>query len=258
MSFSFIKSKSRGGQNLIVENFLFKKNKTTPNSVYFKCVVTTCSSKLSMNGALTAIQNRPTPHNHDSQEEKIEEEKFRQKVLETVSRSPATPLRQSYSENLQDMDENFLPPQYDKIRRGLSSKRSECMPPPPKNLQDISILESWRVTKNNQNFLLHQEEGILIFATKQGLEFLVRSKNILSDGTFKTAPAPFIEKFRKLVFRRLTDKIFQKISRKFLLCRFYLKTRWLLPFNFTKKQLWSCFKNILRYQRFSITYTIFG
>ena len=84
----------------------------------------------------------------------------------------------------------FLPPQYDKIRRGLNYKRSQCMPPPPKNLQEILIPETWRLTKNNQNILLHQEEGILIFATKQGLEFLVRSKNVLSDGTFKTAPAP--------------------------------------------------------------------
>ena len=78
------------------------------------------------------------PHNHDSREEKIEEGKFRQKVFDTVSPSPATPLRQSYTENLQDMDENFLPPQYNKIRRGLCNKRSERMPPPPKNLQDIS------------------------------------------------------------------------------------------------------------------------
>ena len=125
MSFRFTKAKSRGGQNLIVENFLFKKNKTTPNSVYFKCVVTTCSSKLSMNANLTAIQNRPTPHNHDSHEEKIEQEKFRRKVLESVFRSPGTPLRQSYNENLQEMHQKFLPPQYDKIRRGLNYKRSE-------------------------------------------------------------------------------------------------------------------------------------
>ena len=191
MSLSFTKSKRRGGQNLIVENFLFKKNKTTPNSVYFKCVITTCTSTLSMNGNLTAIQNRPTPHNHDSQKEKIEEEKFRRKVLESVSRSPATPIRQSYNENLQEMDQNFSPPQYDKIRRGLNYKRSQCMPPLPKNLQEILMPETRRLTKNNQNFSLHQEEGILIFATKQGLEFLVRSKNVLSDGTFKTAPAPF-------------------------------------------------------------------
>ena len=191
MSFSFTKSKRRGGQNLIVENFLFKKNKTTPNSVYFKCVVTTCTSKLSMNGNLTEIQNRPTPHNHDSQEKKLRKKNLDGKFLESVSRSPATPLRQSYNENLQEMDKKCLPPQYDKIRRGLNYKRSQCMPPPPKNLREISIPETWRLTKNNQNFLLHQEEGILIFATKHGLEFLVRSKNVLSDGTYKTAPAPF-------------------------------------------------------------------
>ena len=29
---------------------------------------------------------------------------------------------------------------------------------------------------------------MLIFATIQGLEFLVRSKNMLGDGTFETAP----------------------------------------------------------------------
>ena len=136
-----------GGQNLIVENFLFKKNKTTPNSVYFKCVVTTCTSKLFMNGNLTATQNRPNPHNHDSQEEKIEEEKFRRKDW---NQFPA--VRLHHFANLttkiyRKWITKFLPPQYDKIRRGLNYKRSQCMPPPTKNLQEILIPENWRLTK---------------------------------------------------------------------------------------------------------------
>ena len=53
--------------------------------------------------------------------------------------------------------------------------------------------EEWTKTEGNQSFLLLQESGILLFVTDQGLEFLSRSECVLADGTFKTAPKPFMQ-----------------------------------------------------------------
>ena len=52
----------------------------------------------------------------------------------------------------------------------------------------MKIEGSWILALNFERFLLHQESQILISATDQGLEFLARSRNLLCDGTFKTAP----------------------------------------------------------------------
>ena len=52
----------------------------------------------------------------------------------------------------------------------------------------MKIEGSWTLALNFERFLLHQESQILISATDQGLEFLARSRNLLCDGTFKTAP----------------------------------------------------------------------
>ena len=67
------------------------------------------------------------------------------------------------------------------------------MPAVPKNFNEVDVQGSWALALNKKQFLLHQETGMLIFATDQGLEFLIRSKSILSDGTFKTAPPPFLQ-----------------------------------------------------------------
>ena len=77
-----------------------------------------------------------------------------------------------------------------KIRKSISRKRAEILPKSPKTLEDVKIEGAWRKTKQGKEFVLHQEIGLVIFATTEGLEFLVRSKNIMGDGTFKSTPPP--------------------------------------------------------------------
>ena len=45
---------------------------------------------------------------------------------------------------------------------------------------------------NKKSFFLDEERQVLIFATDQILEFVVQSKSMLSDGTFKAAVPPYI------------------------------------------------------------------
>ena len=63
----------------------------------------------------------------------------------------------------------------------------------PKNFEEIILNNQWTKTSNNKYFLLHQGDNMLIFATIQGLELLLRSKNNLGDGTFKTASRTFLQ-----------------------------------------------------------------
>ena len=72
----------------------------------------------------------------------------------------------------------------------MSQKRAEILTKSPKTLEDVKIEGAWRKTKQRKEFVLHQEIGFVIFATTEGLEFLVRSKNIMVDGNFKLPPPP--------------------------------------------------------------------
>ena len=109
-----------------------------------------------------------------------------QSVEQNVSRS----LKKSYDEAIQGTSEDFLPPKHEKIRKSVSPKRAEILPESPKTLEDLKIEGAWQKTKQGEEFVFYQEIGLVIFATTEGLEFLVRLKNIMGDGTFKSPPPP--------------------------------------------------------------------
>ena len=71
--------------------------------------------------------------------------------------------------------------------------KSNVPNPIPKNFQEKSLNPQWTKTFNNKDFLLHQGDDLLMFAIIQGLNFLVWSKNILGDETFKRALRPFLQ-----------------------------------------------------------------
>ena len=49
----------------------------------------------------------------------------------------------------------------------------------------------WNKTSDNQDFVLDQNVGLVIFCSLKNQQFLQKSQNILCDGTFKSAPKPF-------------------------------------------------------------------
>ncbi|CAF5015989.1 unnamed protein product, partial [Rotaria socialis] len=67
---SFINSQ-KGKQLLIANEYIFKLNKTTTTTKYWKCVVNSCSAKIhtDVNGHLVKINDE---HSHPSEKETIE------------------------------------------------------------------------------------------------------------------------------------------------------------------------------------------
>ena len=98
-------------------------------------------------------------------------------MIQSVEQNVSGSLKKSYDEAIQGTSEGFLPPKYEKIRKRMSQKRAEVLPESPKTLEDVKIKGAWRKTKQGKEFVLHQEIGLVIFATTEGLEFLFRSIN---------------------------------------------------------------------------------
>ncbi|CAF2043457.1 unnamed protein product [Rotaria magnacalcarata] len=78
---SFINSQ-KGKQLLIVNEYIFKLNKTTTTTKYWKCVVNSCSAKIhtDVNGHLVKINDE---HRHPSEKETNEVREFREKPSQT-------------------------------------------------------------------------------------------------------------------------------------------------------------------------------
>ena len=150
----------RRGQNLIVDNYLFKKkNRRKGDTQYYKCVQNTCTSRLSIDLVQNIIVNQPGSHNHFRPEEQIAQQDFRSKVLQSVENNPTIPLNRVFKEEIQQVDtENFIFPRYNQMRGSMSRKRASCLPPVPTVFDRVKVEGSWTLALNFKRFLLHQEQ----------------------------------------------------------------------------------------------------
>ena len=67
------------------------------------------------------------------------------------------------------------------------------MPPLPQTRDEIDLSGEWSLTNNDERFLLHQDENMIIFSTDKCLERLAQTETIFMDGTFKAAPHLFLQ-----------------------------------------------------------------
>ncbi|CAF3709276.1 unnamed protein product [Rotaria socialis] len=90
---SFINSQE-GKQLLIANEYIFKLNKTTTTTKYWKCVVNSCSAKIhtDVNGHLVKINDE---HSHPSEKETTEVREFREKAKQRAV-NEATPIPRIY------------------------------------------------------------------------------------------------------------------------------------------------------------------
>ena len=103
-------------------------------------------------------------------------------MIQSVEQNVSRNLKKSYDEAIEGISEDFLPPKYEKIKKKRSRKRAEILPESPKTLEEVKI--EGQKTKQVKEFVLHQEIGLVIFATTEGLKFLARSKNNMDIETF--------------------------------------------------------------------------
>ena len=124
MDFSFIEAKNKKGQVLIINGFMFRRNKTNENFIYFKCSEINCPSRVTMTGDSKLVFKKPGEHNHLPPDEKIQQENFRKTVIQNVEQNVSRSLKKSYDEAIQGTSEDFLPQKYEKIKKKHEPKKS--------------------------------------------------------------------------------------------------------------------------------------
>ena len=63
--------------------------------------------------------------------------------------------------------------------------------------EDINLEGQWTLTNDNcnQQFLLYQDDDMVLFATDNNLEIMAAADAIFMDGTFKISPPQFTQLF---------------------------------------------------------------
>ena len=143
---------NKRGKSLLYQGFLFKKNKSKPEIIYFKCSNFNCPTRLALDGSCSFVINPPKPeHSHEPPYQKIQAAEFRDKVLRSVENNPTRKLKDIYDEELQGSTSDFVP-LYTSIRPTLSKKRAKTLPPVPKMIHDVDIKDDWAKTVASSYF----------------------------------------------------------------------------------------------------------
>ena len=78
-------STQRGGDTLVVENYMFRVRMHVGIKKYWKCVESTCHVTAVTDGRVLVKNPDTLSHNHASQEMDVDRKEFKLQVLEKVS-----------------------------------------------------------------------------------------------------------------------------------------------------------------------------
>ena len=151
-------------------------------------------------------------HSHEPDLMFNEEENFCQKNLTEFQNDPTKPVKMIYDEQVKLNSEIENSPEYHKISSGLLKKRNRILPKNPRILQNVKRNVMWSKTRDRQDFVLHQNIGLVVFCSLKNLQFLQKSQKILCDETFKTAPKPLRQIFT--IFSVVQDRKIPSIWRQ--------------------------------------------
>ena len=160
-------------------------------------------------------------HNHIADVSKIQKLKEVEKAKHAASTQPALKPRQAFenmANNLNNTGE-VVPIKYNTLARGLNRAKTKALTRPKAPTTYMEVLERFpedlKKMTNGSEFLLYagpssgeaenaenirpvarannEQDLLLIFMAGDGAERLKLSKIWLCDGTFKTAPVPFLQ-----------------------------------------------------------------
>jgi hypothetical protein len=134
-------------------------------------------------------------HNHPVNESEVQRGLLLKRIHENIQKNSTIPVRRLYDNVMEDVDEEDFAyqPTFGSIETRAKRFRGQFMPAIPRTIADVDIVDNWRKTWNDRNFLSHLDNnwGIAVFATSRMLKCLHKAKTVYIDGTFRTAPRPY-------------------------------------------------------------------
>ena len=118
------------------------------------------------------------------------------KIQIEVSKDPTVPVRRQYDKVVaEDSSNSDETPLFSNVRSRCKRFRSALLPRIPRSIQNVVMPGEWKRTRKGQTFLrvLDNNIGIAVFASRKMLFALQKAKRLFIDGTFRTAPKPYLQ-----------------------------------------------------------------
>ncbi|XP_065321616.1 uncharacterized protein LOC135929050 [Gordionus sp. m RMFG-2023] len=192
----FILSSRNNHQLLLLDFYLFQKEKTSNQITYWRCIqfnVDECSGRARTKNGIPIFHNHKQPDIAD-----IEARRELNRIKQVASSSQSLP-----NNIIADISSNISIAATGKmsscslIKRTIQRKRRQVgrAPAVPVSLIDLVIPIEYQLSNNNEQFLLydsgHHDHRCIIFSTIKNLQFLSTCDKWYADGTFKTCPPLF-------------------------------------------------------------------
>ncbi|CAF4832204.1 unnamed protein product [Rotaria socialis] len=193
---SFLVSQ-KGKPVLVKDNFIYKLNKTTNSTKYYRCADPnfTVTFHTDINDVLVKVKG---DHSHPPEPDEIEIRKFKQHLKQRAIQE-TVPIPKIYDEEssrfcLTSLSIAILPAQREIAGSLNKSRRLQTSVIP--DSQTLDIPEFYSKTLKNEPFLcidkfIRRKTRILVFASRQQLTLLFESSIIFMDGTFSASPSIF-------------------------------------------------------------------
>lgn len=194
--------KRNGGQNLLHEDFIYKRDRLFGPKQHWRCSTKGCPGR-----AHTIATDQPNPdvvhlqpHNHPSDPEDVLAIRSKFRLQQLAKDNRTKPLSQIYRDFVAEEsrtsyavedDETPLLPQFTACKTSMHRSRREGLPALPTSSSDVELPDEWSQTLCGQRFLLYKDDDTIIFSTDANLKLLSQADTLYMDGTFKSAPKQF-------------------------------------------------------------------
>jgi hypothetical protein len=187
---AIIKS-NKGGNKIAYDGYLYNFKKINISKKTWRCNKRGCSSLLK-NKLYSELIEVGT-HNHIKDDIKYNRVLIKHKIKTRSIASSETP-RQVVLNVLKKNKEVVIPLDLKKLNNVVNNERKDY------NLLLKKVMIYLQITNENKNFLQYDsgtkdENRILIFKTDDNLKYLLYSRVLVCDGTFKSAPTNFEQLF---------------------------------------------------------------
>jgi FLYWCH zinc finger domain/MULE transposase domain len=196
----------RRGMLLSFRGYLFAKNRSRNDTTYWRCVESACSVMMHTNvfpqdptaNGNIVVKKEPPTHNHAACDASIARRDMIREMIDVVQADPCATVMSAYNNVTSKSQHAHLPesiPTFVAVESILRRRRSECFPDVPHQLSDVDISGEWAQTWSDKRHLslLDNNWGLVIFMTKQNAKILLHCETIFVDGTFRTAPHPYVQ-----------------------------------------------------------------
>ncbi|CAG8524215.1 3400_t:CDS:2 [Dentiscutata heterogama] len=190
----------KGGIKIKVDGYLMTKEKNCKNTYYW------CCDQKKFNGctgrAVTQLRNNKhylksfSKHKHAPQAHKPEVAKVVHQIKQQAKVSRDKPVK-IIQDNIISTPEEVRPylPSVNSLCKTINRVRQSKLPPQPRNIMELNLPESLRLTLNGNPFLIKDQlvgqNRILIYTTVENIRYLSRASFWIMDGTFDTVPTIF-------------------------------------------------------------------